>query len=217
MEGSGLCLIQSPVRECLVPSWCGVRDRSAEKDLTWCRQETSLLECYVEGNASFSSHDTYINPFPAPSPLITLSDHDNSNSSHFFTNDRLEKSEEAPCIFRKSKVSALTAPGHRTQGQTCSRRNHSAPAAEGHRKQRRKAANDRERRRMTRINVAFERLRTTLPHTPYRLSKHDTLQMALSYISELCSVLEVSQTGKWQSHVSLGFMMPCAPLVPEAR
>ncbi|MPC82616.1 Basic helix-loop-helix transcription factor amos [Portunus trituberculatus] len=90
-------------------------------------------------------------------------------------------------------------------------------AAEGQRKQRRKAANDRERRRMTRINVAFERLRTRLPHTPHRLSKHDILQMALSYISELCSLLEVSQTGKWQSHVSVEFMMPCTPLVPKAR
>ncbi|XP_045111425.1 protein Fer3-like [Portunus trituberculatus] len=218
MEDSGLCLTRSAIGECLLPSWCGVGDTSTKRDISsWCRQEISLLECHVKGSASSSFHDTYISQLSAPFPLTTLSDHEKSNSNQISTSDFFEKSEEIPCVFRMSKMSSLTGPEHRTQGQTYPRKKNRAPAAEGQRKQRRKAANDRERRRMTRINVAFERLRTRLPHTPHRLSKHDILQMALSYISELCSLLEVSQTGKWQSHVSVEFMMPCTPLVPKAR
>ncbi|XP_069992300.1 protein lin-32-like [Penaeus vannamei] len=57
------------------------------------------------------------------------------------------------------------------------------------RRRRRQAANARERKRMTGLNVAFDRLRATLPRASHRLSKHDTLQMALSYIAELCHLL----------------------------
>ncbi|XP_042214942.1 neurogenin-3-like [Homarus americanus] len=57
-------------------------------------------------------------------------------------------------------------------------------------RRRRQAANARERKRMTNLNVAFDRLRATLPSTSHKLSKHDTLQMALSYISELHSLLD---------------------------
>ncbi|XP_037790698.1 basic helix-loop-helix transcription factor amos-like [Penaeus monodon] len=57
------------------------------------------------------------------------------------------------------------------------------------RRRRRQAANARERKRMTSLNVAFDRLRATLPRASHRLSKHDTLQMALSYIAELCHLL----------------------------
>ncbi|XP_071542302.1 musculin-like [Panulirus ornatus] len=54
---------------------------------------------------------------------------------------------------------------------------------------RRQAANARERKRMKSLNVAFDRLRASLPPASHKLSKYDTLQMALSYIAELCNLL----------------------------
>ncbi|XP_027759063.1 helix-loop-helix protein 13-like [Empidonax traillii] len=55
----------------------------------------------------------------------------------------------------------------------------------------RRAANLRERRRMLGINAAFERLRGHVPTFPYerRLSKIDTLRLAIAYIALLGDVL----------------------------
>lgn len=60
------------------------------------------------------------------------------------------------------------------------------------RKKRRLAANARERRRMQNLNDAFDRLRHYLPSigSDRQLSKHETLQMAQSYISALCDLLD---------------------------
>uniref|UniRef100_A0A0R3S141 BHLH domain-containing protein n=1 Tax=Elaeophora elaphi TaxID=1147741 RepID=A0A0R3S141_9BILA len=55
----------------------------------------------------------------------------------------------------------------------------------------RRAANFRERRRMCSINVAFMKLRRYIPTFPYekRLSKIDTLNLAIAYISLLENLL----------------------------
>ena len=59
-------------------------------------------------------------------------------------------------------------------------------------KKRRLAANARERRRMQSLNEAFDRLRQYLPSlgNDRQFSKHETLQMAQSYISALCDLLD---------------------------
>ncbi|XP_076373167.1 transcription factor 15-like [Tachypleus tridentatus] len=59
-------------------------------------------------------------------------------------------------------------------------------------RKRRLAANARERRRMHSLNVAFDRLREVVPSIgeDRKLSKYETLQMAQSYISALCELLE---------------------------
>ncbi|EEB14871.1 protein twist, putative [Pediculus humanus corporis] len=59
-------------------------------------------------------------------------------------------------------------------------------------KKRRLAANARERRRMENLNKAFDRLRTHLPSlgSDRQLSKYETLQMAQTYISALCDLLQ---------------------------
>jgi len=59
-------------------------------------------------------------------------------------------------------------------------------------KKRRLAANARERRRMMNLNTAFDRLRTHLPSlgNDRQLSKYETLQMAQTYISALCDLLQ---------------------------
>ncbi|XP_050520280.1 protein lin-32-like [Daktulosphaira vitifoliae] len=60
-------------------------------------------------------------------------------------------------------------------------------------KKRRLAANARERRRMNGLNEAFDRLREAIPtmtDDDHKLSKYETLQMAQSYISALCNLLD---------------------------
>lgn len=59
-------------------------------------------------------------------------------------------------------------------------------------KKRRIAANARERRRMNGLNEAFNKLREVVPSLgdDHRLSKYETLQMAQTYISALCELLE---------------------------
>ncbi|XP_037076412.1 pancreas transcription factor 1 subunit alpha-like [Pollicipes pollicipes] len=65
----------------------------------------------------------------------------------------------------------------------------------------RHAANMRERRRMQSINDAFEGLRTHIPTLPYekKLSKVDTLRLAIGYISFLGEMIS-SDDGQQASH-----------------
>ena len=63
------------------------------------------------------------------------------------------------------------------------------------RQKRRLAANARERKRMTSLNQAFEKLREILPnqHRDRPLSKMEALQLAQNYIKEMSSVLNFQQ------------------------
>ncbi|XP_055849777.1 pancreas transcription factor 1 subunit alpha [Episyrphus balteatus] len=63
--------------------------------------------------------------------------------------------------------------------------------------QQRQAANLRERRRMQSINDAFEGLRSHIPTLPYekRLSKVDTLKLAISYITFLGEMVRKDKNG----------------------
>lgn len=71
---------------------------------------------------------------------------------------------------------------------------------------RRLAANARERRRMQGLNTAFDRLRRVVPQwgQDKKLSKYETLQMALSYIMALTRILaEAERFGSERDWVSL--------------
>ena len=59
-------------------------------------------------------------------------------------------------------------------------------------RKRRLAANARERKRMTSLNVAFDKLRKVIPSLGdnQQLSKYETLQMAQSYITALKEILD---------------------------
>ena len=59
-------------------------------------------------------------------------------------------------------------------------------------KKRRLAANQRERRRMNNLNLAFDRLRDVVPSlgNDRKLSKYETLQMAQTYIQALNELLK---------------------------
>lgn len=83
--------------------------------------------------------------------------------------------------------SRLGAP---EEGSSSSRRGRPVPPTV--KKKRRLAANARERRRMEGLNQAFDRLRQFLPSlsNDQQLSKHETLQMAQTYITALYDLLE---------------------------
>lgn len=71
---------------------------------------------------------------------------------------------------------------------------------------RRLAANARERRRMQGLNTAFDRLRRVVPQwgQDKKLSKYETLQMALSYIMALTRILaEAERFGSERDWVNL--------------
>lgn len=62
------------------------------------------------------------------------------------------------------------------------------------------AANARERKRMQGLNTAFDQLRKVVPQwgQDKKLSKYETLQMALSYIMALNSILtDTSRNRQW--------------------
>ena len=64
-------------------------------------------------------------------------------------------------------------------------------------KQRREAANARERKRMNGLNDAFERLRDVVPNmtTEQKMSKIETLRMAQAYIKTLANLVENEENG----------------------
>ena len=66
----------------------------------------------------------------------------------------------------------------------------------------RSAANFRERRRMQCLNEAFEGLRTHIPSLPYekRLSKVDTLKLAICYIKFLADLIKDDEEKKRSSN-----------------
>ncbi|XP_060076773.1 pancreas transcription factor 1 subunit alpha-like [Ylistrum balloti] len=69
----------------------------------------------------------------------------------------------------------------------------------------RSAANQRERRRMKSINDAFDILRDSIPtsvNADRRLSKVDTLKLAIRYISYLADMVETSSEYSQDSHYS---------------
>ena len=74
-------------------------------------------------------------------------------------------------------------------GKVRHRRRRRCPEQQVHQRQ---AANQRERRRMQSINEAFEGLRAHIPTLPYekRLSKVDTLRLAIGYISFLTELVQ---------------------------
>ncbi|XP_075045638.1 transcription factor ATOH1 [Mixophyes fleayi] len=74
----------------------------------------------------------------------------------------------------------------------CMQRAPSGKSGNGVQKQRRLAANARERRRMHGLNHAFDELRNVIPsfNNDKKLSKYETLQMAQIYINALSDLLQ---------------------------
>ena len=113
----------------------------------------------------------------------------NSNSvlNHFFINFAESPGFTSP---EGSSDSKPTPPKRGRGGRKKSTR----PPSPAILRQRRSAANARERRRMNGLNDAFERLREVIPSlgSDHKLSKFETLQMAQTYIGALASLLDRS-------------------------
>lgn len=113
--------------------------------------------------------DLYHSP-PQSSPLS------NSYDSRLLPAFKSDSSAPKPAAFMSSVVKSRQQrrPPHHQQNTDVLWR------------KRRESANFRERRRMQRLNDAFDTLRDHLPRgTACQLSKHETLQMAMEYISAL--------------------------------
>ncbi|XP_022114883.2 protein Fer3-like [Pieris napi] len=69
----------------------------------------------------------------------------------------------------------------------------------------RRAANIRERRRMFNLNEAFDKLRRKVPTFAYekRLSRIETLRLAITYISFMCELLHGSPQPHHTTHPTL--------------
>ncbi|XP_002190229.4 pancreas transcription factor 1 subunit alpha [Taeniopygia guttata] len=88
-------------------------------------------------------------------------------------------------------AAAVLSPGGRLQALGSAKRRRRV-RSEAELQQLRQAANVRERRRMQSINDAFEGLRSHIPTLPYekRLSKVDTLRLAIGYINFLSELVQ---------------------------
>ncbi|XP_052762218.1 neurogenin-1-like [Mya arenaria] len=122
---------------------------------------------------------------PEVTPNTPVSPASNSNAQHFTFTDIAKLTGEQSNI----KVTSLEKH-NKSRIFPNRRRRHEAPTKDVMRK-RRVAANERERRRMESLNVAFDKLRDVVPsyNDDTKLSKYETLQMAQSYIAALKDLL----------------------------
>ncbi|XP_053260042.1 transcription factor ATOH1 [Podarcis raffonei] len=92
------------------------------------------------------------------------------------------------------------------------------PQVSGVQKQRRLAANARERRRMHGLNHAFDQLRNVIPsfNNDKKLSKYETLQMAQIYISALAELLHSPPPADGAPASQTYERAPCTPPVGGA-
>ncbi|CAK6436349.1 unnamed protein product [Pipistrellus nathusii] len=113
---------------------------------------------------------------------------------------------ECACAGRPESLCACAGAGAGRPESACAGAGRPESAA-----RRRLAANARERRRMQGLNTAFDRLRRVVPQwgQDKKLSKYETLQMALSYIMALTRILaEAERFGAERDWVHLH----CEPL-----
>ncbi|CAB3401005.1 unnamed protein product [Caenorhabditis bovis] len=84
---------------------------------------------------------------------------------------------------------SLSSGGGKENKKTCRRYKTPSPQLL---RMRRSAANERERKRMNTLNVAYDKLRMVLPDldSGKKLSKFETLQMAQKYIECLAEILK---------------------------
>nr|XP_044990563.1 pancreas transcription factor 1 subunit alpha [Jaculus jaculus] len=115
-----------------------------------------------------------------------------------------------PCLAYPCAAAAVLSPGSRLRGLSgaaaAAARRRRRVRSEAELQQLRQAANVRERRRMQSINDAFEGLRSHIPTLPYekRLSKVDTLRLAIGYINFLSELVQADLPLRGSSAGSCG-------------
>jgi len=150
-------------------------------------------ECNMDGQHSWFIQSYFFNGFSAESPDSPSASSSGSSamsndicSSTHLNYDQQDYYDTSLNNQYYQNVEASTA-----EKETEKKANQQKNLPPEIRLRRRVAANARERKRMTNLNAAFERLRKVLPCVRHRpLSKMEALQVAQSYIAELSEVLD---------------------------
>lgn len=146
---------------------------------------TDLGQAYTESNLDFFQYQA-----PELSPSCSSS---TASNVDMFTYEPQEPGLPSPSPLSSVSSASSTSQSTSTSSSSSSKKASSrkkAITAEVKAK-RRLAANARERKRMTGLNGAFERLRSVLPRLRDRpLSKMEALQMAQNYITELATLVQ---------------------------
>ncbi|KAH8310901.1 hypothetical protein KR044_003441 [Drosophila immigrans] len=139
--------------------------------------EATMARHFFEGSQATNASNSSSEYFFGDEHSSESDDDDDAYSSGF--NSDQENNEKTYSIFRRRS--------HKPRRLKCA----------SQMAQQRQAANLRERRRMQSINEAFEGLRTHIPTLPYekRLSKVDTLKLAISYITFLSEMVKKDKNG----------------------
>lgn len=115
-------------------------------------------------------------------------------NNHYPAYDSSYQADLADCTGYEGSPTATSdsAPATPLKKGRGGRKKNTRPPSPAVLRQRRVAANARERRRMNGLNDAFERLREVIPNlgSDHKLSKYETLQMAQTYIGALANLIE---------------------------
>lgn len=171
-------------------------DLSFYRSYSSAEETSSILSNSPPYTSTPSFNSSYQSPWPIQNSLV-----DSSSSSVRYDHSVVENG----CVIREhndlpvQRKAKDSPPKTNTDNQkTRGRRKGSAKKPKSISpnvavlKKRRLAANARERRRMSGLNEAFDKLRDVVPSlgADHKLSKFETLQMAQTYISALCDLLE---------------------------
>ncbi|XP_059607437.1 pancreas transcription factor 1 subunit alpha isoform X1 [Phlebotomus argentipes] len=171
------------------------------------RQEWPLLRMFsmdpFDFDAAMTRHLFEANHYHSLASSISPSSSDfflcddNSTDTDSCGGYNSDQENTAEKMYQKSQFEILDFPSF--SSQFCSFRTQKVRRVKcaSQQAQQRQAANLRERRRMQSINEAFEGLRSHIPTLPYekRLSKVDTLKLAISYITFLGEMVRKDRNG----------------------
>ncbi|XP_069778930.1 protein atonal homolog 1a [Narcine bancroftii] len=174
--------------------WTGMKELVAGR----CVQQNAPGYPPPAAVASLSLLDTDPRGWLAPSLQSTCPAHGDylapgPSDELLLLGPRVELEPPLPCKSPQLKVRELCKlKGVGLQELGCRQRAPPSRHVSGVQKQRRLAANARERRRMHGLNHAFDQLRNVIPsfNNDKKLSKYETLQMAQIYISALAELLQ---------------------------
>ncbi|XP_072481017.1 transcription factor ATOH1 [Notamacropus eugenii] len=155
-----------------------------------------LLHSPELGAAETLSHHDETDP---RGELVRRSGSNSSSSSSSSSSGSTSSLSKSPGSVKVREQLSKLKGGLMVDDLSCSRqRAPSSKQVNGVQKQRRLAANARERRRMHGLNHAFDQLRNVIPsfNNDKKLSKYETLQMAQIYINALSDLLQTPSGGE---------------------
>lgn len=139
-----------------------------------------------------SPHHHYLNSTWTTQTSTAELSYDEFSNENLYSNNNNNKSDYEEKVKQEQATSSTQKKRGRGRRKGIGVGGKAIPASPTVMKKRRLAANARERKRMSGLNEAFDKLRDVVPaiHEEHKLSKFETLQMAQSYIRALCELLE---------------------------